>query len=71
MPGLTKEGRSYIVYSLVDNYRYSIVKQTWEEVEDYIAKEPGVYAIYSIDAYEVPLTGLKLHTTTQQEKGLN
>jgi hypothetical protein len=57
---LSPEGKTYIVWSKRENGKFSMGLTTWAEVEEYIANEPGVYKIMSVESYEIPLTGLKL-----------
>lgn len=57
------EGKSYIVCSKNESGSFRMRMQ-WEEVEEYVANEPGVYKIMVIECYEIPLTGLKLKGKT-------
>lgn len=63
MLDITIEGRHYVVFSKSQGNRFQLSFRTWEEVEKYVAGEKGVYKIVSIDAHDVPLTGIKEKTT--------
>lgn len=63
MLDITIEGRQYVVFSKSQGNRFQLSFRTWEEVEQYVAGENGVYKIVSIDAYDVPLTGIKERST--------
>lgn len=60
MPDLTKEGKQYIVMSKREGNTFQMSFRSWNEVENYIATEKGVYKIVSMECYDIPLTGLKL-----------
>ena len=60
MIDLTKEGKQYIVYSKSGANQFTMSFRSWNDVEQYIATEKGVYKIMSVEAYEIPLTGLKV-----------
>mgnify|MGYP003333359225 FL=1 len=60
MIDLTKEGKQYIVYSKSGANQFTMSFRSWNDVEQYIATEKGVYKIMSVEAYDIPLTGLKV-----------
>jgi len=60
MPDLTKEGKQYIVMSKREGNTFMMSFTSWQAVENYIAFEPGVYKIVSMECYDIPLTGLRL-----------
>ena len=61
-----EEGRRWIVLSKRDANRFSIMFFKWEQVEEYIKEEKGVYQIFCVDCTEVPLTGLTLASPSSE-----
>jgi hypothetical protein len=62
MIDLTKEGKQFIVFVKSGSNTYQTSFMNWNGVESFIAMCPGVYKIMSVEAYEIPLTGLKLNS---------
>lgn len=60
MIDLMQEGKQYIVYIKEGSNTYQTAFRSWNDVENFIAICSGVYKIMSVEAYEIPLTGLKL-----------
>lgn len=58
------EGRLYIVFSKKEANRFRVRLQTWDQVEDYVTKEPNVYKIVSVDVCDIPLTGIRERSKT-------
>ena len=63
MIDLTTEGKQYIVFIKVGSNTYQTSFRNWEDAESFVTSySPGecVHKIMSVEAYEIPLTGLKL-----------
>ena len=55
----TKEGRHYIVYSRKEGNKVTAHFDNWDDVEKFVVADENAYKIFSIDLYDMPLTGIR------------
>ena len=55
----TKEGRHYIVYSRQEGNKVTAHFDNWDDVEKFVVADENSYKIFSIDLYDMPLTGIR------------